>query len=164
MRPSDLARLNQPYPEDADPSDSAAVAALGMELPHWRVLETEILGDFTEQPPYGVSWWAPAPGTSRRILIADQLYCCVASVAGNMTEASLHWLEYLDASDRDSERFVDAVKMENGRARAYPDSLCRNHPCAGFGPGLSRRGCHWRGRSADEHTQGGLWQGPHRPG
>ncbi len=115
MRPSDLARLNQPYPEDADPSDSAAVAALGMELPHWRVLETEILGDFTEQPPYGVSWWAPAPGTSRRILIADQLYCCVASVAGNMTEASLHWLEYLDASDRDSERFVDAVKMENGR-------------------------------------------------
>jgi hypothetical protein len=36
-------------------------------------------------------------------------------VAGNMTEAALHWLEYLDASDRDSERFGDAVKMENGR-------------------------------------------------
>jgi len=115
MRTSDLARLNQPYPEDADTPDSAAVAALGMALPRWTALETETLADFTERPPYGVGWWAPAPGTSRRILIADQLYCCVISVAGNMTEAALHWLEYLDASDRDSERFVDTIKMENGR-------------------------------------------------
>ena len=103
------------YPEDVDPPDSAAAAALGMELPNVTALGTDILADFTEQPPYGIGWWAPAPGTSRRILIADQLYCCVASVAGNMTEAALHWLEYLDASDRDSERFVDAVQMENGR-------------------------------------------------
>jgi len=115
MRPTDLARLNQPYAENTDPPDSAAVNALGMALPHWTKLETAIFADFTEQPPYGIGWWAPVPGTSRRILIADQLYCCVASVAGNMTEAALHWLEYLDASDRDSARFADAVKMENGR-------------------------------------------------
>jgi hypothetical protein len=115
MRPTDLARLNEPYPEDTDPRDSAAMAALGMALPHWTALETAIFADFTEQPPYGIGWWAPAPGTSRRILIADQLYCCAASVAGNMTEAALHGLEFLDAADRDSARFVDAVKMENGR-------------------------------------------------
>jgi len=30
-------------------------------------------------------------------------------------QSALHWLEFLDASDRDSARFVDAVKMENGR-------------------------------------------------
>jgi hypothetical protein len=115
MRPTDLARLNEPYSEDTDAPDAAAKAALGMDLPYWAALEKEILADFTEQPPWGVGWWAPDPGTSRRILVADQLYCCVASVASNMTEAALHWLEFLDASDRDSARFVDAVKMENGR-------------------------------------------------
>src|SRR5947209_11333146 len=115
MRQADLARLSQPYPEDVDPPDSAAAAALGMELPNVTALGTDILADFTEQPPYGIGWWAPAPGTSRRILIADQPYCCVTSVAGNMTEAALHRIEYLDACDRDSGRFVDAVQMENGR-------------------------------------------------
>lgn len=116
MRPTDLARLNAPYPEDdTDPPEAAAMAALGMELPHWTMLETHIFGGFTEQPPYGIGWWAPDPGTSRRILIADQLYCCTVSVAGNMTEAALHWLEFLDAVDRDSARFADAVQIENGR-------------------------------------------------
>ena len=115
MRPTDLARLNEPYPEDTDPPDSAAIAALGMELPHWTALETGILADFTEQPPYGIGWWAPGPGISRGILIADQLYCCASSVAGNMTEAALHWLEYLDAAERDSARFADVVQIENGR-------------------------------------------------
>jgi hypothetical protein len=116
MRPTDLARLNAPYPEDdTDPPEAAAMAALGMELPHWTTLETDIFADFTEQPPYGIGWWAPDPGTSRRILIADQLYCCTVSVAGNMTEAALHWLEFLDAADRDTARFADAVQIENGR-------------------------------------------------
>ncbi|MGA2433888.1 MAG: hypothetical protein ABSG25_01240 [Bryobacteraceae bacterium] len=115
MRPIDLARLNEPYPEDSDPPVTGAMAALGMNLTYWTKLETGILADFEEQPPYGIGWWAPGPGTSRRILIADQLYCCATSVAGNMTEAALHWLEFLDASERDSARFVDAVKIENGQ-------------------------------------------------
>ena len=115
MRASDLARLNAVYPESVDTPESGAMAALGMELKDWRRLEAAILADFSEQPPYGIGWWAPDPGTSRRILIADQLYACVESVAGNMTEAALHWLEFLDSSDRDSARFADAVKIENGQ-------------------------------------------------
>jgi hypothetical protein len=115
MRPTDLARLNEPYPLGTDPPEAAARTALGMELPHGAALETEILADFTEQPPYGIGWWAPGPGTSRRILIADQLYSCATSAAGNMTEAALHWLEFLDAAERDSARFADAVQIENGR-------------------------------------------------
>jgi hypothetical protein len=115
MRATDLARLSEPYPEDVEPSIGAATEALGMEMPQCRVLETEILADLTDQPPYSIGWWAPGPGTARRILIADQLYCCVASVAGNMTEAALHWLEFLDASERESARFADAVQIENGR-------------------------------------------------
>jgi hypothetical protein len=111
MKPADLARLNEPYPEALEPTEEDARAAIGIKLPHWASLESEIFSDFVEQQPYGIGWWAPDPGTSRRILIADQLSCCLASVAGNMTEAALHWLEYLDASDRDSARLAHAVKM-----------------------------------------------------
>ena len=59
MRPTDCARLNEPYPIDTDPPEAAARTALGMDLPHGTTLEAEILGDFTEQPPYGIGWWAP---------------------------------------------------------------------------------------------------------
>jgi hypothetical protein len=111
MRAADLARLNEPYPEALEPTEEDARAAIGIKLPHWASLESEIFADFVEQQPYGIGWWAPDPGTSRRILIADQLSCCLASVAGNMTEAALHWLEYLDASDRDSARLAHAIKM-----------------------------------------------------
>jgi hypothetical protein len=68
MRPTDLARLNEPSAEDPDHPD-----------------------------------------------IAGGLHGGATSVAANMTECALHWLEFLDASERDSDRFVDAVKMENGR-------------------------------------------------
>lgn len=136
MRQTDLARLNEPYPEDIDPPDAAAMAAVGMALPHWTALENEILADFTEQPPWGIGWWAPAPGTSRRILIADQLYSCAVSVAGNMTESALHWLEFLDASDRDSARFVDAVKIDNGRPTM--DAPCARSPFEQLGPEFIR--------------------------
>jgi hypothetical protein len=74
----------------------------------------------------------PDPGASRRILISDQFYCCADSVGGNMTEAALHWLEYLGASDRDNRRLADAVKMGPGgpvisppRPRNALDQLCQ---------------------------------------
>jgi hypothetical protein len=111
MRPEDLARLNEPYSENVEPTEADARAAIGVKLPHWIALEDEIFADFSEQSPYGIGWWAPDPGTSRRILISDQLYCCLDSVVNNMVEAALHWLEYLGASDRDNARLADAVKM-----------------------------------------------------
>ena len=115
MRASELARLNQPYPENAEPGDGLALSALGMPLRRWKELEALILDDFVEQSPYGIGWWAPGPGTSRRILISDQLYACVTSVSANMTEAVLHWLEYQDCAERDSERHVDIVQIRHGQ-------------------------------------------------
>ncbi len=136
MRAADLARLNEPYPDGLEPSETEARAALGVNLPHWSSLETEILNDFVEHQPYGIGWWAPAPGTSRRILIADQLSCCLASVAGNMTEATLHWLEYLDVSERDSARFAHAVKMlSSGPVIDPPRPRCA---CEQLAPDLVR--------------------------
>jgi hypothetical protein len=131
MRPEDLARLNEPYPEHVEPADADARAAIGVNLPHWTALQDEIFADFAEQSPYGIGWWAPDPGTIRRILISDQLYCCLDSVGSNMIEAALHWLEYLDARDRDNSRLAHAVKMTTAgpvfdppRPRNAFDQLC----------------------------------------
>jgi hypothetical protein len=43
-----------------------------------------VFNDFIEQPPYGIEWWTPGVGASRRILIGDQLYACLDSVSTNM--------------------------------------------------------------------------------
>lgn len=115
MRTSDLARLDAPYTGNDDSRRPEPTAALGVEIPSWRDLESIILGDLTPHAPYGVAWWAPHPGTSRRILISDQLYACAVSVSGNMVEAGLHWLEFLDYSARESDRLADAVQIQNGR-------------------------------------------------
>ena len=48
MRPTDFARLNEPHPDDTDPPNAMPRAALGLELPRWTTLQTDILADFTE--------------------------------------------------------------------------------------------------------------------
>jgi hypothetical protein len=120
MRRAELSKLTEQYPQHVEPDDAYAMASLGLNLPRWAALQSDIFADFVEGPPYGIRWWAPDPGTSRRILISDQLNCCLNSVPHNMTEATLHWLEFLEASDRDSARFADAVKFEHGRPVISP--------------------------------------------
>jgi hypothetical protein len=120
MKATDHDRLSQPYPEGADPPENGGAAALGMELPHWTALCQEILNDFADRPPYGIGWWAPAPGASRRILISDQLYACAISVADNLLEAALHWLEFQEASEQDSGRFAEVVQMTGGTLALSP--------------------------------------------
>jgi hypothetical protein len=115
MRALDLSRLSKPYPDDHDSTADPAMSALGIPLRRWKELEAVILDDFVEHPPYGIGWWAPSPGTSRRILISDQLYACIAGVSANMVEAVLHWLEYQDFAERDSERFADVVQRHEGQ-------------------------------------------------
>src|SRR4051794_12179891 len=97
MKTADIARLSQPFPGGPDVSGRAPVAALGIAIPEWDALEDRIFADLTEALPYGIGWWAPHPGTSRRILISDQLYACTASVSMNLIEAGIHLLELIDA-------------------------------------------------------------------
>lgn len=111
MRAVDLAHLSKPYPESSEPTEQDARSAIGVRLPNWSSLKSDVFEDFVDGPPYGVGWWAPDPGTSRRILIADQLYCCLSSVPYNMAEAALHWLEFLDMSEQDSARLAYAIQM-----------------------------------------------------
>jgi len=114
MRAADVARLSQPYGGDPSVPGPGPAVALGVATPTWQQLETAILDDLATQPPYGISWWAPHPGASRRILISDQLYACTHSTSDNLVEAALHWLEFLDFADRESDRLAYAVKFEKG--------------------------------------------------
>jgi hypothetical protein len=84
-----------------------------------------------------------------------------------MTEAALHWLEYLGASDQDDARLADAVKLtprgpmiSPPRARHALDQLCpeiiRIHQAGiirAFASALDCGRSHdWRSRAAHEHT------------
>jgi hypothetical protein len=117
MRDTDRTRLAEPYAGDRAAPGPGPAEALGIHVPNWLRLRDEILGDLSPQSPYGVSWWAPHPGTSRRILISDQLFACAHSAADNLIEAGLHWLEFIDYSERESNRLAHAVTIRGGEPR-----------------------------------------------
>ena len=91
--------------------------ALGVAVPQWEHFEQGILSDLTTKPPYGIGWWAPSPGTSRRILISDQLYSCATSVQTNLIEAVVHWLEFLDWRDREDDFNAGVVAIVDGKPK-----------------------------------------------
>ena len=136
MRPADIARLSQPYPDGDDRSTTEAARALDVQTPNWEALERRIFNDFTTDQPYGIGWWAPHPGTSRRILISDQLYACTTSVSTNLIEAGVHWLELLDAVDREDTFQADVIQIVDGQPQicARP----RMTPLESLGPDMVR--------------------------
>ena len=136
MRPADIARLSQPYPDGPDKSTTGPTHAIGVQTPNWEALEQRIFDDFTTEQPYGIGWWAPHPGTSRRILISDQLYACTTSVSSNLIEAGLHWLELLDAVDREDTFQADVIQIVDGQPQmcARP----RLTPLESLGPDMVR--------------------------
>jgi hypothetical protein len=111
MRHEDRERLSQPYEGLAENEQGNVARALGVECPYVDFLEREILADLRPGRPYGIAWWSPNPGTQRRILISDQLYACVQGASTNLNEAALHWLEFLDYAERESDRFAYAVQI-----------------------------------------------------
>ena len=120
MRPADIARLSQPFPDGPGTETRGLTRALGVETPNWEALERTIFLDLTTEQPYGIGWWAPHPGTSRRILISDQLYACTTSVSTNLIEAGVHRLELLDAAEVEDAFQADAIQIVDGQAQMRP--------------------------------------------
>lgn len=110
MRREDNEKLQQPYPA-ATPINERFADALGVKLPAVRELNEEVFGDLDETA-YGIGWWAPHPGTSRRILISDQLLMCVAGIETNLVEARLHLLELSDFDEQEDRIIAHAVKHD----------------------------------------------------
>ncbi len=110
MRREDNEKLQQPY-SAATPINDRFADALGVRLPAVRELSEEVFGDLDETA-YGIGWWAPHPGTSRRILISDQLLMCVTGIETNLVEARLHLLELSDFDEQEDRIIAHAVKHD----------------------------------------------------
>ena len=61
MRRSDLANLMRPFQEREEPTPERTLEGLGIAVPTWSMLTAQVFDDFTEAPPYGISWRAPTP-------------------------------------------------------------------------------------------------------
>jgi hypothetical protein len=97
MRDAELERLNDPYPEGQMGLGPFA-DAIGVDVSETLALHDQIFDDLDESK-FGIGWWAPHPGASRRILISDHLVQSVLSVGVNIVEARLHLLEAVNAMD-----------------------------------------------------------------
>lgn len=130
MRPTDLENLRRPFGAGDDP-ELAFPQAIGVNLPEVETLYREIFNDLDEIN-YGVGWWAPHPGTSRRILISHYLLECVRSIRQNLTEAGLHLLEAVDNWDKESTFLADCMSVEpNGQISVHvPHRRCPNDDLA----------------------------------
>jgi hypothetical protein len=78
MTSADIERFNREY-AGGEPTEGRLARALQVDVPVWWELGNEILADLDEHV-FGVRWWAPHPGISRRILISDHLFTCVRSI------------------------------------------------------------------------------------
>lgn len=115
MRRTDRERLARPYGTPADLPTPGPAEALGVASEQLKRLEEAIFADFSPGPPFGIAWWVPGPGTTRRVLIGDQLLVCAMSTRDNLIEAALHWIEFLDYAEQESDMFADAVQVESGQ-------------------------------------------------
>lgn len=109
-----LEKLQDPYTA-AELADATRLATrLHVDAPRTRELVNEIFVDFDEEK-LGIGWWAPGPGTRRRILIADQLFLCVGSIEKNLLEARVHLMEAAQAAEDRDRLLVGAVRSTGGR-------------------------------------------------
>lgn len=114
MKSADIERFSREYAA-GEPAEGRLARALQVDVPVWRELGNEILADLDEHV-FGVRWWAPQPGTSRRILISDHLFTSVRGVESNLIEARLHLIETMDFWERESDFHARAVsKTTDGR-------------------------------------------------
>lgn len=110
MRPDDFERLKAAYPVAENP-DVGFAKAVGVYTPAVRRLYDEIYNDLDEIV-FGVRWWAPHPGTTRRILISHYVVECIKSIETNLIEASLHHFEAVDYWGRESDFLANSVSID----------------------------------------------------
>ena len=114
MRSQDIANLENLFSSSDDP-EIAFPKAIGVDTPEVELLYREIFNDLDDKA-FGIGWWAPHPGTSRRILISNYLLECVRSIRTNLTEAALHLLEAVDHWDKEGDFLANCVSVgENGK-------------------------------------------------
>jgi len=118
MRQEELKMLSEPYAsQDKGDLHRRFDSVIGAALPSAEKLAGEILRDL-DPTDYGVKWWRALP-TQERILIGDYLYQCVNGIQLNLTEAKLHYFEWLDAQRRGNERIANGVSLDPRRGATF---------------------------------------------
>lgn len=112
MRREDVQRLSQPYSSGHTELDERFPSALEADIPHARALVREVFNDLSTTS-FGISWWATLLPDHERILISDYLYQCVNGIELNLVEAKLHYLEWLDARDKENDRIADMASIND---------------------------------------------------
>ncbi len=111
MRREDLEPLNEPYSEPRTlERDRRFDNSIGADIPSASRLAAEIFDDLNTTS-FGISWWGSLPD-QERILISDYLYQCADSIETNLAEARLHYLEWLDAQQKENRRLADIVSRD----------------------------------------------------
>lgn len=142
MRREDEERLAQHYSPEAAQAPGRLPAALGIPLPKTVGLVREVFGDLDEVKR-GVGWWAPHPGTSRRILISDYLVNCLAALETNLVEARVHLMEARDFAEREKRKFLGAlhVNAPGQHSFAVPGAKCPADEVASISMPMHLVGC-----------------------
>lgn len=116
MRQAEINYLSGLYTNSNGEIDRRFNSSVGADVPSADKLVNEIFNDF-DTKLFGVSWWKSVPD-EERILISDYLYQCANGIELNLVEAKLHYLEWLDARERQNERIADVIKRDsNGELR-----------------------------------------------
>src|SRR6266498_4523317 len=111
MRPQELEILNRPYePHDSIHFHQRFDSTIGADLPSNANLASAILNDL-DPANLGVRWWGNLPPVER-ILIGDYLYQSTVGVEVNLSEAQLHFFEWLQARDQANNGIADSVVFD----------------------------------------------------
>jgi hypothetical protein len=109
MRREDTMKLNEPYTDLRDELDRRFEASIEADVPSAGTLFLEIFHDL-DTKSFGISWWGSVP-VEERVLISDYLYQCAEGIEKNLAEAKLHYLEWVDAREKQNNRIADGIKF-----------------------------------------------------
>ncbi len=105
MRKEDLKNLERPYEKQTENIfDNRFESVIGADIPSAKKLIEEIFNDF-DVNLFGIKWWNSLP-IHQRILIGDYLYQCANGIEINLAEAKLHYLEWLEAREKNNEKMM----------------------------------------------------------
>jgi hypothetical protein len=132
MRDAVLERLGDPYPR-SEIGFQRFATAIGVEVSEALTLRDQIFGDL-DDTKFGIGWWAPHPGTARRILISDYLTQSAQGIAVNLIEARLHLLEAEHAMDEHAKpaRYAGFRRQSGVTRPNTPASQCAADELPGY--------------------------------
>lgn len=110
MRSEEINKLKEPYVTRREELDRRFEASIGADVPSAGKLFLEIFHDL-DTKNLGMSWWGATP-VEERILIGDYLYQCAEGIEKNLAEAKIHYLEWADARETQSNRIADGIRFK----------------------------------------------------